>query len=387
MSDARGLLGRVRTSRDRTLALARDVVHTFRNEGFVAAQAGIATVVAWTIAAKVLHNGAPVFAPTIALGAVVASQGERLKRTFQLIAGVVVGIGVGEVFIISVGTGYWQVGVSVVLAVGLAILVKGGSTVMYQAGSTAVLISTLPARAHVEYPRFLNSIIGAVVGIVVVALFLPLNPFQAVRRSASPVLSCLADRLAGACQALQARDADAAQRELDGLRSIGAPLQQLQERIQAAREAVSLAPVQWRRRQVFEQIAYAVEHMDRTVDSVQQLIRREVTLIRDGEPVPDCLEESVGRFAEAVRVLNHEFGRGRPPVEARKTLCDAIGAAGKAYSQGVGFSGGVVVGQLRAAGSDLLQATGLSNEEAIRLVREAVGEYADDRAGSRPPSR
>jgi uncharacterized membrane protein YgaE (UPF0421/DUF939 family) len=374
----------VRTSRHRSVAFVRDVVHTFRNEGFVAAQAGIATVVAWTIAAKLLHNGAPVFAPTIALGAVVASQCERLKRSLQLIAGVVVGIGVGELFILSVGTGYWQVGVSVVLAVGLAIVVKGGSTVMYQAGSTAVLISTLPAKAPIEYPRFINSLIGAVVGILVAALFLPLNPFRAVRRAASPVLSCLADRLAGATRALRDRDADAAQRELDGLRSIDAPLQQLQERIQAAREAVSLAPVQWRRRQVFEQISYAVEHMDRTVESIQQMIRREVTLIRDGEAVPDCLVHSVGRFAEAVRLLDEEFGRGRPPEQARKTLCDAIGAAGKAYSQGVGFSGGVVVGQLRAAGSDLLQATGLSNEEAIRLVREAVGEHADG-AGSQPP--
>jgi uncharacterized membrane protein YgaE (UPF0421/DUF939 family) len=376
----------VRTSRHRSVAFVRDVVHTFRNEGFVAAQAGIATVIAWAIAAKVLHNGAPVFAPTIALGAVVASQGERLKRSLQLIAGVVVGIGVGELFILSVGTGFWQIGVSVVLAVALAIVVKGGSTVMYQAGSTAVLISTLPAKAPIEYPRFINSLIGAVVGIVVAAVFLPLNPFQAVRRAASPVLSCLADRLAGATKALRDRDADAAQRELDGLRSIAPPLQQLQERIQAAREAVSLAPVQWRRRQVFEQIAYAVEHMDRTVDSIQQMIRREVTLIRDDEPVPDCLVQSVGCFAEAVRVLNEEFGRGRPPVQSRETLRDAIEAAGKAYSQGVGFSGGVVVGQLRSAGSDLLQATGLSNEEAIRLVREAVGEHADS-AGAQPPPR
>src|SRR5215469_16077326 len=227
MSDARGVVDRaVRTSLHRAATFVRDAAHTFRNEGFVAAQAGIATVVAWTIAAKLLHNGAPVFAPTIALGAVVASQGERLKRSLQLIAGVVVGIGVGELFILSVGTGYWQVGVSVVLAVGLAIVVKGGNTVMYQAGSTAVLISTLPAKAHVEYPRFINSLIGAGVGIVVAALFLPLNPLRAVRRAASPVLNCLADRLAGATVALRGRDADAAQRELDGLRSLDPDLQQ-----------------------------------------------------------------------------------------------------------------------------------------------------------------
>jgi uncharacterized membrane protein YgaE (UPF0421/DUF939 family) len=364
----------VRAARDRTGAFVRDVAHSFRNEGFVAAQAGIATVVAWTIAAKALHNPQPVFAPTIALGAVVAAQGERLKRTFQLIAGVVVGIGVGELFILSVGTGFWQLGVSVLLAVGLAITVKGGSTVMYQAGSTAVLIVTLPAKTPVEFPRFINAVIGAVVGIVVVALFLPLNPLHAVRRAASPVLNCLADRLAGAAQALHRRDARAAQHELDGLRSIDTQLTQLQERIVAAREAVSLAPVQWRRRQVFEQYAYAVEHMDRTVDSCQQLIRRAVTVIGDGEPVPHLLVRAVSRFAEAVRVLNEEFSHGRRPVRARATLQDAIEAAGKAYHEGVGFSGGIVVGQLRAAGSDLLQATGLSNEEAIRLVREAVGE-------------
>ncbi|HET6212813.1 MAG TPA: hypothetical protein VFE14_08080, partial [Micromonosporaceae bacterium] len=51
----------------------------------------------------------------------------------------------------------------------------------------------------------------------------------------------------------------------------------------------------------------------------------------------------------------------------------AVREAGDAYRVGVGFSGSVVVAQVRSIASDLLRAAGLDHDEAARLVRRAGG--------------
>lgn len=57
--------------------------------------------------------------------------------------------------------------------------------------------------------------------------------------------------------------------------------------------------------------------------------------------------------------------------------------AGRAYGHGVGFSGSVVVAQIRTAASDLLVASGIEQEEANRLIRKSFGEQETPR-GERP---
>jgi len=63
--------------------------------------------------------------------------------------------------------------------------------------------------------------------------------------------------------------------------------------------------------------------------------------------------------------------------------------AAKAYAEGVGFSGGVVVAQVRTTATDLLRATGVDFAEAPRLVRRAAGWHNRPRSarrGRRPPT-
>jgi uncharacterized membrane protein YgaE (UPF0421/DUF939 family) len=359
--------------RARGAAFGREQLRHLRTNLVLAAQAGLAAGLAWNVAANVLHNRDAVFASVIALGAVVSSQAQRLRRASQLVGGVVLGVAVGELFILFIGTGSWQVAVSVVLAVGLALAVRGGTTLMYQAGSTAVLIAALPRGAHVEIPRLVNAAVGGAIGLAVVLVFLPLNPLRAVRRAASPALVALADRLTGSAQALAGRDAARAQSELDRFRRMGAQLDRLHEAVEEARDVVSLAPIHRPRRHAFEQYEHAVDHMERAMRNCQPLLRRTVTLIEDNEPAPDRLAASVRDLGTAVRLLHGEFESGRTSEKTRQTTLSAVSEAGEAYAQGVGFSGSVVVAQVRTASTDLLRATGIENDEANRMVRRAVG--------------
>lgn len=374
-------MGKLSARVDRTVAairtrgpgLGRDLLRHLRTNLIVLAQAGLAAGLAWILATNVLHNRDAVFAPTIALGAVVASQAQRLVRTIQLIGGVVLGVAVGEFFILLVGHGFWQISLSVMLAVGLAVAVKGGSSLMYQAGSTAILIAALPPSTNVEFPRLTNAATGGVVGLAVVILFLPLNPLRAVRRAVSPALASLADRLAGSADALAAKDAGRAQSELDRLQDLGPQLGRLRDIVEEARELVSLAPIRRPRRQDFERYECAAHHVEHAARNCQPLIRRAVTLIQDNEPAPERLVTAVGQLGAAVRLFRDEFATRYTPTKTRETTLSAVHDAGEAYAQGVGFSGSVVVAQVRTTSTDLLRATGIDYKDANRMVRQAVG--------------
>jgi uncharacterized UPF0146 family protein len=57
-------------------------------------------------------------------------------------------------------------------------------------------------------------------------------------------------------------------------------------------------------------------------------------------------------------------------------VLEAVALASEAYRVGVGFSGAVVVAQVRSAAVDLLIATGLPEEAADRAVRAARDQVA-----------
>src|SRR5204863_181120 len=85
-------------------------------------------------------------------------------------------------------TGPWQIGAGVTAAVVASVFLGGSPILIGQAAASAVLVATLaPPKNGIYYTRFLDALIGGVVGIMVMALLLPLNPLTHIRRAAGPV--------------------------------------------------------------------------------------------------------------------------------------------------------------------------------------------------------
>ena len=145
--------------------------------GLLAVQAGIAASIAWFVGYQFLGNPVPVLAPTTAVGIVAASMGTRLRRTVELLVGVVLGLAVGDTLMPLFGIGPWQTGVVVVLAIIVAVLLKGGGSLLTQAGGTAVLIATLePPVRDLSIPRFVDATVGGLIGLAVGLLLVPIHP-------------------------------------------------------------------------------------------------------------------------------------------------------------------------------------------------------------------
>lgn len=208
----------------------------FRLYGLLAVQAGVAASIAWFVGYQFLDNPAPVLAPTTAVGIVAASMGTRLRRTIELLVGVVLGLAVGDAVMPLFGIGPWQTGLVVVLAIIVAILLKGGGSLLTQAGGTAVLIATLePPVRDLSVPRFVDAAVGGLVGLAVGLLVVPIHPQRTVQRLAEPVLDPAIAALHSLGGALRRRDLDATEQSLTGLRILGSRMNALDEGLGAAR--------------------------------------------------------------------------------------------------------------------------------------------------------
>ncbi|WBB76898.1 FUSC family protein [Micromonospora sp. WMMD1128] len=360
--------------RSRSRATLHDRMHRVRTAFGLALQAGLAAGLAYLVAHRLLGNPQPVFAPISAVGTLAASVGQRFRRTVELIIGVAVGVLVGDVLIYFLGTGAWQLALVVTSAILLTIFAGGSVAIVIQAAATAVLIVTLtPSTDNLEFPRFIDALVGGSVALVVTAVLLPLNPLRVINRAARPALDLLAEQLDMCAQALRNRDRDTAQRALFRLRENKEELAALSEAIEGAKETITISPARWHRRSELTHYAEAAEPIDRAMRNSGTLIRRSVTMIEDEEPIPEPMPDAVAHLAESVRLLRHEFAMGEEPQRAREHALRAVSEAGRAYTQGVGFSGSVVIAQVRTAASDLMVASGVDQEEANRLVRQSFG--------------
>ncbi|MET8306214.1 FUSC family protein [Micromonospora sp. NPDC005173] len=341
----------------------------------IAIQAGLAAALAALIAQHLLGPGAHVFAPAAAVGTIATAIGQRARRTFELLAGVGIGIVIGDALRFLLGSGPWQTGAVVALAIASALLVAGrGGALVGQAGGTAVLIATLaPMGRGLELPRIFDALVGGVVGLLVVALLLPVNPLRVLDRAVAPIVTVLREQLAELAQTLRERDAERAVQILERLRATEGDLGRLHESLSGAEEVVTIAPARWHRRQQYRRYANGAEHLERLTLDVRALARWTATALQYGEPIPDELPNAVGRLGEAVAEMHSEHRSGKDPERTRQLVRECAELAGRSTAIGVHSFGDALVTGLRTACSDLLRATGCDPDDANRMVRRAAG--------------
>ena len=148
-------------------------------------QCALAAGLAWWVAKDVIHHGTPFFAPIAAVVSLGLSLGARLRRSVELVCGVTVGIGVGDLIVSLIGSGPWQIALVVAMAMATAVALNSGPIFAIQAGNSAVLVATLlPPGEAGGFDRMVDALVGGLVGVAVVAL-VPTHPVRRARRNAA----------------------------------------------------------------------------------------------------------------------------------------------------------------------------------------------------------
>ncbi|MFC4056822.1 aromatic acid exporter family protein [Planomonospora corallina] len=348
-----------------------DVRGRLRRVAFMApsiVQCAVASALAWIVAKDLLGHSRPFFAPIAVVVCVGVATGQRLRRLVELVAGVSVGVGVGDLLISMIGSGPWQIALVVALAMGAAVFLDSGTLIVLQAGSSAVLVATLlPPGDTGGLDRMVDALIGGTLGIAALAL-LPASPAGIVHRHAAAVLEALAEALRGTAEAVKEADPERAAVALRQARESQSAMEAFGKALETGREITAISPLRHRRRQRFLRYETALTPLDHALRNLRVLCRRAVVALGQREVQPPLLARALRELADAALLFRDELAAGKPPDGTAATVLKVASRLGEVPAGRSGLSTDAMIAQLRSVVVDLLVAAGLDREAATAAL-------------------
>lgn len=367
---------RVGLARESSLERLRDSWTRLRHSALPIVQCAVGAALAWFVAHQLVGHANPFFAPTAAVVSIGISFGARIRRSVELVVGVAVGIGIGDLFIARAGTGIWQIALVVAVAMALAVFLDGGSIITMQAAGSAVLVATLmPPASGGSFDRMIDALVGGLVGVIVVAA-IPLHPVRRAREEAAAILGVMGKAFTECADGLLAQDADLLREALDAARATQPQIDSLRATLEGGREISRISPLYWNSRARLERIKATADPLDNAIRNTRVLLRRSLTLVQDDEILDPRLIELLRRLGQAVEVLRKMMladpGQQPDQAEAARVLRSVAKEARPELVAGAGLSAHVVFAQIRSTLVDLMQVCGVKRISAMALLPPTV---------------
>ncbi|MDQ3923815.1 MAG: FUSC family protein [Actinomycetota bacterium] len=348
-----------------------------RTNAWPVLQTALAASVAYFLAAIVLGQEQPFFAPIAAVISLGLTLGQRGRRTVELVFGVAIGLLVADLLVLAIGVGAVQVAVVVALAMAAALLFAERTLFVNQAAISAILVIVLqPPDAVFSPDRFLSALIGGGVALAINYAF-PINPRRLVERAARPIFNELVAVLEEIAAALEGSDLERAERALLKSREIDERVETLNEALAASRETARLSPTRRRALEHLDLYSSAGLRVELAVINVRVLARGTANAVRRGDTIPAPLPEAVRNLARAVEALATFLEEPGPPDEARRYALEAAWRATEILRERHDLAISVLIGQIRSAAVDLLRSTGMDQASALRALEEVAGRASE----------
>jgi uncharacterized membrane protein YccC len=340
-------------------------------------QTAVAASLAYFLAAVVLGQEQPFFAPIATVISLGLTLGERGRRTVEMVLGIAIGLLVADLLVLVIGIGTVQIGLVVALAMAAAVFFSERSLFVNQAASSAILVIVLqPPTSGFSPDRFVSALVGGVVALAINHLF-PVNPERLVEREARPIFDELASVLEEVSASLRESDPERAERTLMRARQIDGMVKAFNESITAGYETARLSPTHRRSLRHLELYSKAGLRVELAVINTRVLARGAANAVRRGDSVPSSLPEAVLELSQAVRALAVFLERPGPPDDARRYALEAARRATKILEERHDLATSVLVGQIRSAAVDLLRSTGMDQASALKALEEAAGRASE----------
>lgn len=338
-------------------------------------QCGLAAGLAWFIAFDLLDHPAPFFAPISAAIALGTGMGRRVRRGIELVMGVVVGVGLGDLLIAQIGSGPWQIAVVVIIAMSAAVFLDRGALVGTQAASSAILVATLlPPGSAGGYERMVDAAVGGAVALLFMAI-MPVHPLKRVRREAASLLGVASSVLAEVADGLEARDSDRIRAALQDARDTQPAIDTIEEQLAGARELVKLSPFYRRRRPEEVTLAAMLNPMDNGIRNIRVLARRAIVAVDDQVDVPPALGSLLASLSGAVELLAQRVAAdpdAPTDAEVHRELRAVASRAKRELLFDPGLTETVMLAQIRSVLVDMMQVAGLSKISAVATLPPTV---------------
>lgn len=348
--------------------LARGVAR-LRDRWVLIVQIGVAVLLSWLVAKHVLGHPNPFFAPVTAILCLGLTYGQRLRRIAEVTIGVAIGVLVGDLVVLVLGTGAWQMALVVVVAMGIAVVVSSGHLLVIQAGVQSVFIVALVADQSVAFSRWLDALVGGVVALVIGAVA-PTSPVRRPRAEAARTVRDVSSTLRDVVAALRRRDRVLADAALNQSRAMEGQLTELRTAAAEGVAVVRQSPLLRHHASMAQAGSDLVVPLDRCVRNLRVLARRASVAVARHEVVPDHYVDLVAALADAADDLARVLDEHATPSAARAVLERVAGLSAR-VDPAAGLSAEMIRGQVRSMVVDLLVVAGLDDDEALQLVPES----------------
>ncbi|WP_080796777.1 FUSC family protein [Corynebacterium pacaense] len=337
-------------------------------------QSALGAGIAYWFAVEIAGHPQPFFAPISAVIILGLSGGDRIKRATELTFGCAVGVGVGDLVVLQIGTGHWQMFVVIAAALTVASFLSKAPLVSNQMAIGGILIATImPPGESAGFDRMIDAFIGGVVGILVTAL-IPTSPLRAGRIQVANLLGIASGVLYDVADALRAKDAKALGVALDAVRKTQADVDKLNTAASSGKEMITLSPFLWGNRSRIRSLFRILSPVDNMIRNVRVLARRAFVLTEDGDEVSERQVEIIEELASVALSLSELYERHKEVSEAIEIpelvrRLRLLGAqVGVEVAQGRVLSAQVILAQSRSIIVDLLQICGMSRESAVSVL-------------------
>ena len=337
-------------------------VHRLRSKSFAIAQCAIAAGVAWLIAADVLGHQTPFFAPIAAVVSLGTSYGQRLRRVAEVTLGVAVGVLIGDLLVLWLGTGWWQLILIVALAMSLAFLADGGPLFVTQAAVQSIVIATLLPDAGAAFTRWSDALVGGAVALVAATL-VPAAPLRRPREQAATVVRKIEDLLRASADVMEDGELEPALALLRDARATDYLIRELQSAADEGLAVVASSPFRVRHKDDVRRMADLVDPLDRALRSTRVLVRNTATCAYFNRPVPASYAALARDLADATAIAATELQANRRAEAAQPALIGVARGTGQVERSSV-LSVEVVLAQMRSVIADLLMLTGMGQLES-----------------------
>lgn len=361
---ARDILRARRRARSSDESFAARLDH-LRHRWRLLLRLALATGAAYFVATELLGHPQAFFAPIAAVITLIAGGGARTRTMIELVVGVAIGVLVGELLILWIGRGPWQVALVVVLAVAVATVLGLTGLALTQAATSSVLLTAVLPVAGAGNPavtRFIDALVGGICGLIAIQL-IPRNVVRDIDHEVQGVLRGLAAVLRLEARALREQDSRLADQSMADAQRMQPMLSTLSTTATNVAEVARISPIRWRQRAHVELYASTVIDLDNAVRDARVMGRKISALLRHREPVPEGLDAAIDGLASAVEIFASDLSERDDFEEARRELIDAARMASVALPAAATMNSAAIAAQVRSLAADLMYASGYTRDE------------------------
>jgi uncharacterized membrane protein YgaE (UPF0421/DUF939 family) len=325
----------------------------------------VAATGAYAFAAYVLGHPAPLLAATVCVSSLGLVRDARPRRVLETVLGMLVGILVAELLLLTAGSGWWQLALALGLTLLVARFLSAQASFAIAAAIQALIVMVIPAAS--PFLRLIDGIIGGIAALLVTAL-IPRTLQRDEARSGAAVFRALDSAIGTLAQALRRGDRMRAERGLEKARALQPLVDAWGTTLDSGLAIARISPFLRRQRSELQRHERIRQSTDLATRNVRVIARRVVYLCDDGVARP-VAADTLGELARAAQLVSQSLTDISLEPVAREALRAVAGRLDPATLQpGASLGDQNLIAALRPFAVDLLTATGMSGAEARACV-------------------